>query len=134
MGHTLAAAPAYFPVLFEITYMVASRGVQTLDIKLSQMDLDRATGGIYVDRRKGSVSNHIEWSDRLFAAYHAAMKHRQEHKIADINASLILSDRSKRLTRSGLDSAIAASEARNETARPRGQLLDASDAENERTA
>ena len=69
------------------------------------MDLDRATGGIYVDRRKGSVSNHIEWSDRLFAAYHAAMKHRQEHKIADINASLILSDRSKRLTRSGLDSA-----------------------------
>jgi hypothetical protein len=60
MGHTLAAAPAYLPVLFEITYTVASRGIKTLDIKLSQMDLDRATGGIYVDRRKGNDCNYIE--------------------------------------------------------------------------
>lgn len=72
----------YLPVLFEITYLIASRGVETLDIKLSQIDSDRTTGGIYVDRRKGSDSNIIEWPDRLYEAYQAALKLHQKHKIA----------------------------------------------------
>lgn len=96
----------YLPVLFEITYLVASRGVETLDIKLSDIDPDRETGGIFINRRKGSRSNFIEWSDRLYTAYLAARELHKKHKVAAINAPLIVSSRGKTLTRSGLDSAM----------------------------
>ncbi len=96
----------YLPVLFEITYLVASRGVETLDLRLSDIEPDRETGGIYIARRKGSKSNFIEWSDRLYEAYQAARKLHQKHKVATIDAPLIVSSRGKTLTRSGLDTAM----------------------------
>ena len=101
-----AAQYDYLPVLFEITYLIASRGAETLDIKLSDIDPNRATGGINVTRRKGSKSNFIEWSDRLYAAYQAATALHKKHKVLQIDAPLIISSQGRTLTRSGLDSAM----------------------------
>lgn len=96
----------YLPIVFEITYLVASRGIETLDIKLSDIDPDRETGGIYINRRKGSKSNVIEWSDRLFAAYQVAMRSHKKHKISAINAPLIVGSHGKQLKKSSLDTAM----------------------------
>ncbi|MEB4590129.1 hypothetical protein VSS37_03970 [Candidatus Thiothrix sp. Deng01] len=55
--------------LMEMTYLMATRGVETLDIRLG----DCTEEGIRTRRRKGSRSNLILWSERLRAAYHAAL-------------------------------------------------------------
>jgi|GEM_PF-1377911 len=96
----------YLPVIFEITYLVASRGIETLDIKLTDIDPDRNTGGIYVHRRKGSKDNFIEWSDRLYQAYLAAKALHAKHKIASIDAPLILGSHGHQLRKSALDTAM----------------------------
>ena len=58
-----------FPV-YELTYLLASRGAETFDLKVSECTEE----GIHVRRLKGSKDNIIEWSPRLRDAYHAAMK------------------------------------------------------------
>ena len=96
----------YLPVIFEITYLVASRGIETLDIKLSDIEPDRKTGGIYVHRRKGSKDNFIEWSDRLYQAYLNAKGLHAKHRISSIEAPLIIGSHGQQLRKSALDTAM----------------------------
>lgn len=70
----------WLPVAFELTYLLASRGVETLDIRLSDLTAE----GINVDRRKGSRDNTILWTDRLRAAVDSA---RQLHTTRDIRTA-----------------------------------------------
>jgi len=61
LQHQIAAQVSdYLPVLFELTYLTATRGVEAINIKLSDIDPDRETGGIHIHRRKGSRDNIIE--------------------------------------------------------------------------
>jgi len=96
----------YLPIVFEITYLLASRGVETLDIKLSDIDPDREKGGIFVRRRKGSKDNFIEWSDRLYKAYLEARNQHSRFTVSKIDAPLILGNRGKQLTREGFNTAM----------------------------
>ena len=59
----------YLQPMIELTYLLATRGVETLDIRLS----DCTSEGIRTYRRKGSKDNIIEWSDRLRNAYDVAL-------------------------------------------------------------
>lgn len=107
LQRTLAARIAdYLPLVFELTYLVAARGIETLDITLADIDSNRETGGIYIARRKGSKSNTIEWTDRLYQCYLDIKKLHNQHKISTIDAPLFISQRGARLTKSGLDSAM----------------------------
>ena len=96
----------YLPIVFELTYLLASRGVETLSIKLSDINPDRQTGGINVTRTKGSISNTIEWSDRLYAAYLQARARHAQHAVTDIDAPLIINSQGQRLKKSTLDTAM----------------------------
>ncbi len=60
---------AWLPPLLELTYLTATRGIETLDIRLS----DCTEEGIRIYRRKGSRDNLIRWSERLRAAYESAL-------------------------------------------------------------
>jgi len=97
-----AEIAGYLPVVFELTYLLASRGVETLDISMA----DISDEGIKVHRRKGSRDNLIEWSARLRAAYDAALAWRSQFKITQINAPLLLNAKGEALTKHGLDSAM----------------------------
>jgi len=66
----------YLQPLFELTYLLATRGAETLDIKLS----DCTEAGIRTHRLKNSRDNTIEWSQRLRAAYEAALALHHKHK------------------------------------------------------
>lgn len=96
----------YLPIVFEITYLVASRSVETLDIKLSDIDPDPVNGGILINRRKGSKNNIINWSPRLYAAYQAAKELHKKHKIASIDAPLIIGSHGQALKQSSLSTAM----------------------------
>ncbi|OQX08386.1 MAG: hypothetical protein BWK73_25635 [Thiothrix lacustris] len=71
-----ATIRAWLPPLFELTYLLATRGCETLDIRLS----DLTEEGIRTRRTKGSRSNIILWSDRLRAAVAAARALHQKDK------------------------------------------------------
>ena len=101
-----ASVADYLPVVFELTYLLASRSIETLDIKLADIDPDRQTGGIYVTRRKGSESNIIEWSDRLYQAYLDARELNKNHKVASIDAPLITNTQGQALKIDALRSAM----------------------------
>lgn len=105
-SETAGEVAPYLPIVFEITYLIAARGVETLDITLADIDPDRTTGGIYIHRRKGSKDNIIEWSDRLYAAYLAARAQHAKFKISSIDAPLILSTKGAPLRKSSLDTAM----------------------------
>jgi integrase len=92
-----AGVADYLPVVFELAYLLAGRSVEMLDIKLSDIDTDRETGGIHVTRRKGSESNIIEWSDRLYQAYQDARELHARHKIAAIDAPLLINQQGQAL-------------------------------------
>lgn len=88
--HQVAAEISdYLPILLELTYLTATRGIEAIHIKISDCD-PSPDGGIHIHRRKGSESNTIEWSERLLRAYHDARELHKRHKIADINAPLII--------------------------------------------
>lgn len=72
-------SPAYLAVIHELNYMLASRGVEVLDLRLKHC----TKIGIEVDRRKGSKTTTIEWSPRLREAYKAAIKLHQLHPIGE---------------------------------------------------
>lgn len=67
--------------LMELTYLTATRGVEALDIKLS----DCVEAGIIINRRKGSRNNIIGWTDRLkLAVEHAKRLHTPDkHTLSD---------------------------------------------------
>ncbi|SKA88432.1 Phage integrase family protein [Thiothrix eikelboomii] len=90
------------PIVFELTYLTATRGIEVLNIKVS----DCTSEGIYIKRTKGSKSNLILWSPRLRDAYQSAITRHKQHKILPIDPPLLLSRDGQPLTRSGLDSAM----------------------------
>jgi integrase len=96
----------YLPFFFELTYLIASRGVETLDLRTSHIDPDPINGGIYVARRKGSKNNFIEWSDRLYKAYQAAVSMLEKHKANGRDVPLIISSTGHKLSMSGLRTAM----------------------------
>lgn len=59
----------WLPVLFDLTYLLACRGAEVLNIRLS----DCIEKGIIVRRLKGSRTNLIRWSPALRQAYQAAI-------------------------------------------------------------
>jgi len=92
----------YLPVVFELTYLLAARGIEVLDLKLS----DATSDGIDVARRKGSRDNTILWSDRLRAAYQAARDLHQAHTVSLLDPPMIIGAGGRKLSKSGLDSAM----------------------------
>ena len=101
-----ASVASYLPIVLELTYLVASRGVETLDLRLSDIDPDRNTGGIRVKRTKGSRENMIAWSDRLYQAYLDARELHKKHTIAAIDTPLIVGSHGQQLKKSSLDTAM----------------------------
>ncbi|MBJ7539846.1 hypothetical protein [Marinomonas transparens] len=96
----------YLPFFFEITYLIATRGVETLDLKTSHIDPNREKGGISVARRKGSKDNVIEWTDRLYRAYLQAIDYLKEKKAYGEDVPLIVGTTGTKLSVSGLQTAM----------------------------
>jgi len=92
----------YLQPVFELTYLLASRGIETLDIRLSHCTDD----GILVKRRKGSKDNIIEWTPRLKLAYKMARELHKNHKITMIDPYLIVGRNGGQLVKSTLNSAM----------------------------
>lgn len=90
------------PIIFELTYLTATRGIEVLNIKVSDCKDD----GIRIHRTKGSKDNIILWSPRLRNAYQAALVRHKHHKILPIDPPLLLNRHGDRFTRSGLHSAM----------------------------
>lgn len=90
----------YLPVFFEHAYLLASRGVEVRNLKLS----DISDEGYLVHRRKGSKDNIIEWSDRLRSAYKAAIALHQKRKVS--STYLIVSATGRNLTQNTLQDAM----------------------------
>ncbi len=89
----------YLQAIFEITYLTATRGVEVLDIKLS----DCTEEGIRIHRRKGSRDNIITWSSRLRKAYDQALKEHDKHKIRPIDPYLIIGASSGQMAKGTLN-------------------------------
>jgi len=92
----------YLAPVFELTYLLATRGIETLDIKVS----DCTSEGIRTHRRKGSKDNIIEWSTRLRAAYELAMTRHKNIKVLPIDSYLIAGFSGGKLAKSTLDDAM----------------------------
>ncbi len=90
----------YLPVLFEHAYLLASRGIEVRALKIS----DVTEEGYEVNRRKGSESNTIQWSDRLRAAYEAALTLHRKRKVSSVY--LITSTKGGKLSERALQSAM----------------------------
>ena len=85
LQYKYSAKHDYLQPTYELTYLLASRGVETLDIKLS----DCTEEGIKVHRRKNSSDNIIKWTPRLKAAYNAARALHKTRLITDIDPYLL---------------------------------------------
>lgn len=85
----------------EITYLTASRGIETLDIKL----FDCTDVGIKTTRRKGSRDNIILWSPRLIEAKNQALALHKCRKILAIDPYLIPGFSGGVMAKSTLDAA-----------------------------
>lgn len=92
----------YLPPVFELTYLLALRGIETLDIKLS----DCLEVGIRTHRRKGSKDNIILWSDRLRAAHKLALERHKQFTVLSIDSYLIVGFTGGQLSKSTLDDAM----------------------------
>ncbi len=92
----------YLQPIFELTYLLATRGIETLDIRLS----DCSDEGIRTHRRKGSKDNIIAWSDRLNKAYKLALERHRNFKTLPIDPYLIMGFSGGKLTKSTLDDAM----------------------------
>lgn len=63
-------APDYLPIVMELTYLLAARGCEVVDLLVG----DGNERGIIVNRRKGSKTTLVRWSPRLRDAWNAACK------------------------------------------------------------
>jgi integrase len=70
----------YLPVFFEFAYLLASRSIEITDLTLSSITDE----GIVVERRKGSRTTVIRWSDRLLAAHKEAMDLARKRKLRSL--------------------------------------------------
>lgn len=90
------------PILFELTYLTAARGIEVRNILVS----DCSDEGIRVNRTKGSKSNIILWSPRLRDAYHQALARHKLFNIVPNNPPLLLNHYGGYISVSGLKSAM----------------------------
>ncbi len=70
----------YLPVLFEHAYLLASRSIEVINLKLSAVTEE----GYLVERRKGSKTNIITWSPRLKEAHKDALQLHKKRKVRSI--------------------------------------------------
>jgi len=92
----------YLQPIFELTYLLATRGIETLDIRMS----DCTNEGIRTHRRKGSKDNIIAWSNRLTKAYKLAISRHKNFKVMQVDPYLITGFSGGQLTKSTLDDAM----------------------------
>lgn len=92
----------YLQPIFELSYLLATRGIETLDIKLSHCTDE----GIRTYRRKGSKDNIIEWSTRLYAAYEMALTRHKNIKVLPIDPYLITGFSGGKFNKSSFDDAM----------------------------
>jgi len=85
----------------ELTYLMATRGIETLDLRLSHCTDE----GITVARRKGSDDNIIEWTPRLRDAYRAALKLHEGYSILMQDPFLICKKDGSKFSRSTVQAA-----------------------------
>lgn len=85
----------------ELTYLLATRGIETLDLKLS----DCTEEGIVVTRRKGSDDNIILWTPRLRAAYESALALHKHYTIRMNDPYLICKKDGSKFARSTVNAA-----------------------------
>ena len=89
----------YLPIVMELTYLLAARGVEVTDLKIGHS----TELGIIVKRRKGSKTTLIKWNERLKAAWDSALAlHSNPHP--DLHLLKAVRGGS-RLTKFGLDNA-----------------------------
>lgn len=92
---------AYLQPMIELTYLLATRGVETLDIRLSDCTED----GIRTYRRKGSRDNIIEWSERLQQAYESALTLHKNYNITTRDSYLLCKPDGSKLAKSTVNAA-----------------------------
>ena len=100
-----ATVADYLPVVFELTYLLASRKCESLAIKMEHITTDTdGLPAIFVERTKGSDSNYIRINPRLQQAIDDAMALRKKRKI--VGRYLIVGLRKENLNRHTLEGAM----------------------------
>ena len=92
----------YLQPVFELTYLLATRGIETLDIRISHCTDD----GIRTHRRKNSRDNVIQWTNRLKSAYNSAVERNKTMKTLAEDPYLIVGFSGSKLSKSTLDDAM----------------------------
>ena len=87
----------------ELTYLMAMRGIETLDLRLSHCTEE----GIIVTRRKGSDDNIILWTPRLRAAYESALALHKNYTIHMSDPFLICKKDGTKFARSTVNAAFS---------------------------
>lgn len=85
----------------ELTYLMATRGAETLDLRLSHCTEE----GIIVARRKGSDDNVILWTPRLRAAYESAIALHKNYTIRMNDPYLICKKDGSKIARATVNAA-----------------------------
>lgn len=96
----------YLPVVIELTYLLAARGIEVLDLEIRDTKVTDAEGRrvVRVARRKGSLTTWIECNDRVDEAIQAAMALHKNRKVS--GKYLIPGMRGAKLVKSTLDDAM----------------------------
>ena len=98
-------AADYLPVVLELTYLLSSRGCESIAVEMDHlMNDDNGNACIFVNRVKGSESNLIQIGPRLQAAIDEAMELRRSRKI--VGKYLIPGTNGPKLKKSTLDDAM----------------------------
>jgi len=103
----LAAEVAdYLPVVLELTYQLAARGIETLDLRVDDIDRVDRDGArmVRVRRRKGSETTYVRRNDRIDEAIAAAHALRRNRKV--VGTYLIPGPRGPKLGRHTLNAAM----------------------------
>lgn len=91
---------AYLPIVFEITYLCAARGIEAVDLTRQNIQTD----GVLINRRKGSDDNIIVFSPRLRTAIDAALAMHKQGTVRTMK--LLVNTRGEALTKGALDTAM----------------------------
>lgn len=96
----------YLPVVFELAYLTATRGIEVTELMLTNIIRDPDTGKmvIKVERRKGSKDTYIEITQRLQAAINAAKALHRSRKYTGMY--LVPGARSAKMNRSTLNTSM----------------------------
>ena len=96
----------YLPVVMELTYLFAARGIEVLDLEIRHTRVVNEDGRrvVQVARRKGSQTTRIECNERVDEAIEAAMALHKKRKIS--GKYLVPGVRGAKLIKSTLDDAM----------------------------